>query len=176
MAPAIARAPLRDVEVERVVHVHRRMIGREVERAEVVPLGLDFRPGDPGEAQPVEDLDDLLDHLGDRMLAADPAGPPRHGEIQARAGLRLGLGLERLAPPARMAASSSRLSRWPARPALRFFVGGRAPGGVFRMSVRTTLLPARGARCTASSSSRCAQLGMRRQLGPRSRRARERTE
>ena len=32
-----------------------------------------------------EDLDDLVHHPGDRMLGADPAAAPRHGEVDARA-------------------------------------------------------------------------------------------
>ena len=61
------------VEVEGVVHVHRRMIGREVEREEVVPVGLDLGPDRDGEADAAEDLDDLVHHPGDRVLRADPA-------------------------------------------------------------------------------------------------------
>ena len=88
----------RRVDVERVVHVHRRMVGREVEREEVVPLGLDLGPDGDGEAEPPEDLDDLVDDAGDRVLGPDPAPARRHGEIEP--GLlppRL-LGVELLAP------------------------------------------------------------------------------
>ena len=63
----------RGVEVERVVHVHRRVVGREVEREEVVPLGLDLGADGHGEPDAAEDLDDLVHHPGDRMLGADPA-------------------------------------------------------------------------------------------------------
>ena len=59
------------------------MIGREIERAEVVPLGFGLRSHGAGEAQPVEDLDDLLGDPGDGVLAADPAAAARHGEIDA---------------------------------------------------------------------------------------------
>ncbi len=95
---AIARPPVRDGEKERVVHVHRGMIRREVERAEVVPLGLDFGSGGPREAQAVEDLDDLLGDSGDRMLRPNPAAAAGHGEIHPFTGARLGFDLERLAP------------------------------------------------------------------------------
>ncbi len=35
-----------------------------------------------GEAELAEDVDDLVDDLGDRVRRADPAAPARHGEIE----------------------------------------------------------------------------------------------
>ena len=61
------------IDIERVVHVHRRMVGRKVEREEVVPLGLDLGADRDGEPERAEDLDDLVDDAGDGMLGADPA-------------------------------------------------------------------------------------------------------
>ena len=55
----------------------RRMVGREVERAEVVPLGLDLGADGAGEAQLAEDVADLVDHLGDGMQSAPPRGGGR---------------------------------------------------------------------------------------------------
>ena len=73
----------RGVEVERVVHVHRRVVRREVEREEVVPLGLHLGPDRDGEPELAEDLDDLVHDLGDRVLCTDPAMPGRHREVDA---------------------------------------------------------------------------------------------
>ena len=55
---------------ERVLHVARRMFGREVERRENVPVILDLGPVGDGVAQPREDLDDLV--LDDRDRVARP--------------------------------------------------------------------------------------------------------
>ena len=68
----------RHVEVEGVVQVHRRVIGGEVEREEVVPVGLDLGTQGDGEAQGAEDLRDLLDDRGDGMHGADPASARGH--------------------------------------------------------------------------------------------------
>ena len=74
----------RRVKVKRVVHVHRRMIGREIEREEVVPLGLDLGAQRHGEADLPEDADDLVHHAGDGMLRAEPPRAGRHREVDAR--------------------------------------------------------------------------------------------
>ena len=58
------------VEEEGVVHLARRMAEREVERGEIVVVGLDVRPFGDGEAEIGEDRRDLVDDLADRMDAA----------------------------------------------------------------------------------------------------------
>ena len=63
----------RHVEVERVVQVHRRMVGGKVEREEVVPVGLDLGTQGDGEAEFAEDLRDLVDDRGDGMHGARPS-------------------------------------------------------------------------------------------------------
>src|SRR4249919_318633 len=57
-------------EVEGVVHRTRRMVRREVQRLEVVPVILDFRAIAQLEAEAAEDVGDALDRAADRMQAA----------------------------------------------------------------------------------------------------------
>jgi hypothetical protein len=57
-------------QVERVLHLPRRMIGRDVEGGEVVPVVLDVGTLGPGEAHLAEDRGDLVHHLADRMQRA----------------------------------------------------------------------------------------------------------
>ncbi len=52
------------------MHVAGRVADREVERGEVVVVGLDVRPLGDGEAEVGEDDADLVDHLADRVDAA----------------------------------------------------------------------------------------------------------
>ena len=66
-------------QVEGVLHLPRRMVGRDVERGEVVPVVLDVGTVGPGEAHLAEDGGELVHHLADRMqgalgLRAAPAG------------------------------------------------------------------------------------------------------
>jgi hypothetical protein len=75
------------VDVEGIVHVHRGVIGREVERLEVVPLRLGLGPYRPVEAEAVAVLADLLHHAGDRVDGADPAAPTGERGVESRAGL-----------------------------------------------------------------------------------------
>src|SRR6185503_20431038 len=58
-----------------------RVILREVQRVEVVPLGLGFGTDDAREAQLSEDFADLVHDLRDDVAAAGPLAPARHGEI-----------------------------------------------------------------------------------------------
>ena len=94
--PAGSPGDRRRVEVQGVVHVHRRMVGREVEREEVVPLGLDLGARGDGEAELTEDADDLVHDPRHRVLGADPAPAAGHGEVHARGLLPPPLGRERL--------------------------------------------------------------------------------
>jgi hypothetical protein len=73
-------------EVERVVHLHRRVVGREVERAEVVPRVLGLGAHRDREAELAEDRADLLDHGRDRVHRAAPARARRHREVDPRRG------------------------------------------------------------------------------------------
>ena len=66
-----ARAVRLRVEEERVVHVARRMAFREIELGEVVIFGLDVGAFGDGETHIGENRRQLVDHLGDRMDAAD---------------------------------------------------------------------------------------------------------
>ena len=69
-------------QIERVLGIHGRMVLGEVERGEVIALGLGLRPDGAGEAELVEDLADLVHHLGDEVETAPPLGAPRHREVE----------------------------------------------------------------------------------------------
>ncbi len=70
------------LEVQRVVHVHRRMIGGEIQRAEVVPLRFRFGAGGDRESDLAEDRLDLLEHDRHGVLRAAPHAPRRHGRVE----------------------------------------------------------------------------------------------
>ena len=57
-------------EIERVVHRARRMMRREIQRLEVVPVVFDLGTVGEVEAEPREDLVDALERARDRMQAA----------------------------------------------------------------------------------------------------------
>ena len=65
------------LEEEGVVHLARRMARREVQRGEIVVVGLDVRPFGDREAHVGEDRGDLVDHLADRVDAAASRAPSR---------------------------------------------------------------------------------------------------
>ena len=54
-------------DIERVVHLPRRMIGRDVQLGEIVVVEFDVRAFGDGEAEIGEDRRDLVEHLGDGM-------------------------------------------------------------------------------------------------------------
>ena len=62
-------------EIERVVILPRRMLGRNVERGEIVEVGLDVGALGDRETHIGEDLGDLVGDLADR----DGCGPRRAG-------------------------------------------------------------------------------------------------
>ena len=62
--------PVDAVQEERVVHLARRMALGEIQRGEIVIVGLDVRTLGDREAHVAEDRGDLVDHLADRMDAA----------------------------------------------------------------------------------------------------------
>ena len=68
-------------EVESVVHGARRMVRREVQRLEVVPVVLDLRPFRQLVAQPAEDAGDALQGAGDRVQASALAVAARQGDV-----------------------------------------------------------------------------------------------
>jgi hypothetical protein len=76
-------------EVEGVLHVARRVLGRHVQRVEAVPLVLDLRPLDDGEAHAREDLLHPVAHDGQRMPVAEPrpASWKRHVDAAGRCGV-----------------------------------------------------------------------------------------
>jgi hypothetical protein len=60
------------------------MIGRNVERLEIVPLVLNLRPVGDREAQPPHNVLQLLDRLRDRVQMAEPQRLARNGRIELR--------------------------------------------------------------------------------------------
>jgi hypothetical protein len=71
-------------QIEAVLRIERRMIFGEVQRVEVVVLGLGFGADDAREAELFEDVADLVYDLGDDVDAAAPLGPAGQREIDAR--------------------------------------------------------------------------------------------
>ena len=82
------------LEKERIVHVARRMPGREVELGEIIVVALDVRPFGDGKAHVGEDRDDLVHHLAQRVDAAGLDARQTDGEGHVLS-LALELGLER---------------------------------------------------------------------------------
>ena len=68
---------------EGVVHLPRRMAGREVERGEVVEVVLDVGTFSDGEAHVGEDGGEFLEHLHHGMQRADRLEARRQGEVFA---------------------------------------------------------------------------------------------
>ena len=85
--PLPAGAPQgRVVDVEGVLHVPGRVIGRDVQGLEVVPVELDLRTARHLVPEAAEDGDDLLGGPGDRVaVPAREQPPPRQGHVDARA-------------------------------------------------------------------------------------------
>src|SRR5215471_2267950 len=94
--------------VEGVLHVARGMIVGKIERAEVVVVGLHLGPLRHGEAEPLEDGDELFLHADDRMHGAGSGEPAGKGEIHVArgAGLAMLFRLERLATRGRSTAGT----------------------------------------------------------------------
>ena len=159
----------RRVEVERVVHVHRRMVGREVEREEVVPLGLDLGPGGDGEAELAEDPDDLVDDPGDRDAPRRPSAP-RPGIVRSTP-----------AASRRRRSASSALAPCGERrlePRLELVDARRRSASAPRPAARASVLSAAVSTPLFRPGPRCARPRARRRRasGRRSRRGEERVE
>ena len=69
---------------EGVLHVARRMLGREIERREDVPVVLDLWPLGHGIAQPREDLDDLVLHQRNGVARPRLSGRAGTGHVAHR--------------------------------------------------------------------------------------------
>ena len=69
------------VEEERVVRFARRMVRREVERGEVVEVGLDVRTFFDGEAHLAEDVREFFHHLRHRMDRAEARAHRRQRDV-----------------------------------------------------------------------------------------------
>ena len=73
-------------QIERVLHLPRRMVGRDVEGGEVVPVVLDFRAVGQFVAEAAEDLGDALQRAADRVHAAAGCIAARQGDVDGFAG------------------------------------------------------------------------------------------
>lgn len=78
-------------QIESVVLLAGRMLGRDIERREVVPVFFDVRALGHGEAHFAEDRHRLVDGLADRMNASQRLGPHRQGDVD---GFRRQLGVQ----------------------------------------------------------------------------------
>ena len=74
--------------VERVLHVAGGMVVGEIEGPEIVVVALDFRTLRHREAQPLEDLDDLVLHLREGMEGAGSGKASRQRQVHALGGER----------------------------------------------------------------------------------------
>src|SRR5688500_12392648 len=68
-------------QVERIVHVHRRMVARKIQRAEVVPFRLCFGTEGDSESDLAENVLSLFDDESDRMSSAFPSPAGRQREV-----------------------------------------------------------------------------------------------
>ena len=70
-------------QIERVVILARRMFGRNVQRREVVEIGLDMGAFGDGETHLAEDCDHLVDGLADRVDTAFGLRTSRQRNVDA---------------------------------------------------------------------------------------------
>ena len=75
-------------DVQGVLHVARRMIGRNVQRLEIVIFRLHFGAGDDFVAEPPENGADFFRHQSDRVLRSPPGKPAGQARVKARQGSR----------------------------------------------------------------------------------------
>ena len=73
-------------QVEAVVHLPRRVVGRNVERGEIVEVVFDVGAFGDGEALGGEDGDDFVHHLADRMDSAQRLGAHRQRHVDPLGG------------------------------------------------------------------------------------------
>ena len=110
-------APPRD-QIKILQRIAGRMLERDVERLEVVPLVFDLRPLGRREAEPAHDVLQLFDRLRDRMQPADAERLAGQRRIELRAGLlRRSRRLQPLLAPRRTplrSAAFTSLNRLPA--------------------------------------------------------------
>lgn len=74
---ALVATGLDSRQIEGVVHRAGRMRLGNIERGEIVPVGLDLRPRRDCKAQIGEDLRQFVHHLADRVDGAEAAGVDR---------------------------------------------------------------------------------------------------
>ncbi len=111
-------------EVQRVLHVARRVLGRHVERLEVVPVVLEFGAFDDLVAHAEEDVLDALADLRERVAAAERRDASRQRDVD-RAGRRRRGGEFRLAGGETFL--DGLFEALTAAPRARRVVGGRRP-------------------------------------------------
>jgi hypothetical protein len=75
-----------DIQVERILHGSRRMVGRNVQRLEVVPVVLDLRALRDPVAHAREHVDDLAFDDGQGVQRASPRAAARQRDVDAVGG------------------------------------------------------------------------------------------
>src|SRR5580704_7978874 len=124
------------LEEERVVHLERRMAGREVELGEIVVVAFDVRPLGDGEAHLSENGGDLVHHLADRMDAPSLGAGQRDGQGD----------VERLALELRLEGRALE-HRAPRRQRLRDLILQRVDGCALRLALVRRKLTKRREQC-----------------------------
>ena len=142
------------LEKERVVHLARRMAGREVELGEIVVVALDVRPFGDRKAHVGENGGDLVHHLADRMDAAGLDAGQADGQRDVER-LALELRLERRALQ----------HRAPRRERLRDLILQRIDGRAVRLCARR----ARACRASRAARRSIPSCRARRRARPRAR-------
>ena len=162
-SPATAACVAGEVlDVEGVLEAARGMVGRGVERGEVVVVELDLGPGRDAVAEADEDLDDLGDDLVDEVHVARGATAAGQRDVDGLGGdapLELG-GREqpRAAPRARPRAPSR--TSFATLPDLGPLLGRRAARARARTPVSDPFLPRYATRTASSVARSSAGLGL----------------
>ena len=126
-------------EIQRVLHVARRVVGRHVERFEVVIVVLDLRAFEDLIAEAREDLLHLLAHQAERMAIAEHRRAAGQRDVdRARGSARRG---ERGFALAEAVARPSRFSSFACRPSSRFSSGVALPTRSMNAATQLPLRP-----------------------------------
>src|SRR5664279_3705805 len=85
-----AQQPVRiPMNIKCVLHVPRRMIFRQVEGSEIMPVVFDLGSFSNGESEPAKNLDDPVSHQADRMAGSSDDGVAGQGPVLLVGGWRL---------------------------------------------------------------------------------------
>ena len=147
-------------EIERVVHLPRRMVFREVQLGEVVVVGLDVGAFRDRKAHVGEDGGELVDHLADRMHAAGLGRRLAHRQRDVD-GLAVEAGIERGGAElvlARGDRGGDAILQAVDRRALTLRSSGVMAPSVFSSAETEPLLPSAATRTCSSAASSLADV------------------